>query len=173
MNKLREEVEPAPRFWCHCGVEELITRNRDGSFIEEMRCPGCDRIWRKADLSFPAWASTDTYLRREGEGSSYRSTLARYQACVHQLLDLFDDDPLPSNSPAQSYIERLEALIELEALQSVPTLHARAVAKLREKRLAQKPLKLRGVPCPACEGVDTRDMKALKCGRCGGTGEIL
>lgn len=36
-------AEPAPRFRCVCGTEDMVTRERDGTLIDKMRCPGCDR----------------------------------------------------------------------------------------------------------------------------------
>lgn len=42
--------------------------------------------------------------------------LLRYQRCVERLLGLFPHDPLPDACPAQSYVERLEALLDLNLL---------------------------------------------------------
>lgn len=44
--------------------------------------------------------------------------LERYQRCVSQIWDMFDKDPLPDDHPAQAWIERLEALIELGLIKS-------------------------------------------------------
>lgn len=123
-----------------------------------------------------------------------RVLVARYQACTMRLWEMFPRDPLPFDCVAQAWIERLEALLDHGLLQPVPPpgkaikdgqlvdddLHTRiealehdvGVLKLRTKRLAQKPLKLCGVPCPQCKGVghayDTRE----RCPQCNGRGEI-
>jgi len=143
----------AHSFWCACGVEELPTRAEDGSFWEEIRCPGCDRIWRKADLSFPAWENKQVDLRREGGGSNYRCLKDRYMTCAKRIWALFPNDPLPAACAAQSWIERLEALLDRNLLRP-------------------HKYKLHGIPCEACDGTGAV-MKDLACTLCGGTGEIM
>lgn len=50
---------------------------------------------------------TDESERRLPE----RVLVARYQACAQRLWAMFPRDPLPSNHPAQAWVERLEALL--------------------------------------------------------------
>lgn len=179
--------EPAPYVWCICGTEKLFTRNADGTFIDEMRCPGCERVWKLAKLSSgtPIWTHTDTHSRREGEGSCYRRMHTRYMTCAERVWDLFDQDPLPADCAAQTWIERLEALLEhgLLAPAARPRLNDGVCPGCWGSGcLDRKPCercggsgrakpKLRGVPCPDCHGGGGARCGTRPCARCGGSGE--
>jgi hypothetical protein len=83
-----------------------------------------------------------------------RSLQDRYQTCAQRIWRLFPKDPLPSSCPAQSWVERLEALLDRGMLQPRP------------------PLKLPGIPCPQCKGAGRAHDTRERCPRCGGAGEI-
>jgi hypothetical protein len=83
----------------------------------------------------------------------------RYRVCAERIWRLFPLDPLPEDCPAQGWVERLEALLDRNLLQP------------------RRPPRLRGVPCPKCDGhgyFDNADGHGLdaRCPHCGGTGEI-
>lgn len=85
------------------------------------------------------------------EGRSPEAVLiARYQACAQRFWEMFSQDPLPDAHPAQAWIERLEALLNLGMLGPV---------RLRQIQV-----------CPRCHGHDTlfndTGFKAW-CNKCG------
>jgi hypothetical protein len=54
--------------------------------------------------------------------------LARYQNCVHRILNLFPSDPLPAQCQAHALVQRLEALLNLGLLIPKPSKPAESPA---------------------------------------------
>lgn len=65
-------------------------------------------------LPLPGDDSNTTATRQPDE------LLKRYQRCAERLWRMFARDPLPDDHPAQSWLERLEALLELGLVGPVP-----------------------------------------------------
>lgn len=201
---LTYRAEPAPRFRCVCGTEDLITRRRDRTLIDKMRCPGCDRIWKRVAEHErpPVWSSPER-VGQEPKPQPFPEPAppTPHLKCVcGRYLDTrsSDDKPwhvircvgtygcwrewcLSDSCDGDGYVwlgrstggqmpwnpVRLERNAEalLTTQEPKPT--------IREKRLARKPLKLRGVRCDHCSGTGHDDALGGACRRCGGTGEIL
>jgi hypothetical protein len=209
-----------------CGTAELITREKDGeTLIDEIRCPGCDRVWKLTKLAVstgPIWSNSQTDLRREGDGTQkpkpmpfpepapptphlkcvcgrHLQTRARNDEPWHQircdgsygcerkwtLSDSYDGEGYVwfgqgvFDHPAQAPWNAVRRERNPDASLTTQE-HSEGVERLRAKRKAQKPLKLRGVPCPDCDGKGGADVEDAgpgwfswhDCKRCGGTGEI-
>lgn len=66
------------------------------------------------DLAGQLIDSADMIRRHQGYevDAKVDSTIVRYQRCAQRLWELFGTDPLPTDHPAQSSLERLEALLD-------------------------------------------------------------